>query len=188
MDGGGALMNQSIHGIDAVQWLAASAMGESEGNPVDQVFAYTAKRGHDPELIEVEDTAVAILHFTNGALGQILGATSMFPGSLKRIQIAGRNGTAEVLEDELVTWMFREPDKHDDVKRSEYGSETQTGGGAGDPMAIDHGHHRRNFAAFVESIEMDRPFILCGSEARKAVAIIEAIYESARTGQSVDVN
>lgn len=188
MDGGGALMNQSIHGIDAVQWLAASAMGESEGNPVDQVFAYTAKRGHDPELIEVEDTAVAVLRFTNGALGQILGATSMFPGSLKRIQIAGRNGTAEVLEDELVTWMFREPDKHDNVTRSEYGAETQTGGGAGDPMAIDHGHHRRNIAAFVESIEMGRPFILCGSEARKAVAIIEAIYESARTGQSVDVN
>src|SRR5690606_4043424 len=76
-------------------------------NPVAQVFAFTAKRGHDAGLIEVEDTAVAVRRFRDGSLGQLLGATSMYPGSLKRIQIAGRDGTAELLEDELITWQFR---------------------------------------------------------------------------------
>src|SRR5690606_11438086 len=102
-DGGGAMMNQSIHGVDLVQWLADAAekgqgpgaMGQGDGpsdvNPVEEVFAYTAKRGHPPDMIEVEDTAVAVLRFRNGALGQLLGATSMYPGSLKRIQLGGRD-------------------------------------------------------------------------------------------------
>ena len=184
LDGGGALMNQSIHGVDAVQWIASASDRDlpSDQNPVDEVFAYTAKRGHDADLIEVEDTAVCILRFRNGALGQILGATSMFPGSLKRIQIAGREGTAEVLEDELVTWQFSDEKDDDNAIRERFGAKTQTGGGAADPMAIDYSHHTRNIEAFLDAIDNNKPFMLSGREARKAIAIIEAMYESARTG------
>jgi predicted dehydrogenase len=99
LDGGGALMNQSIHGIDAVQWLAGAANNVEDGtNPVEEVFAYTSTSAHEGDIIEVEDTAVAVLKYRDGTLGQILGATSMYPGSLKRIQLAGRGGTAEILE------------------------------------------------------------------------------------------
>lgn len=50
-------MNQSIHGIDAIQWLAGAASdSESRVNPVEEGFAYTAKRAHNP--IEVEDAAL----------------------------------------------------------------------------------------------------------------------------------
>ncbi|MDX1683476.1 MAG: Gfo/Idh/MocA family oxidoreductase, partial [Phycisphaeraceae bacterium] len=173
LDGGGAMMNQSIHGVDMVQWLASAAMGPDHDpvdNPVTEVFAYTAQRGHSPDLIEVEDTAVAVLRFANGALGQLLGATSMYPGSLKRLQIGGRNGTAEILEDELTAFDFRESRDEDEEIRQQFGAETETGGGAADPMAIDYSHHTRNIEAFLkaldgESLEVD------AAEARKAVAI-----------------
>ena len=189
LDGGGAMMNQSIHGVDAVQWIAGAAIDDlPEGsNPVEQVFAFSAKRGHEPGSIEVEDTAVAALRFRNGALGQILAATSMFPGSLRRLQIAGRNGTAEVLEDQLLTWQFRSAADGDEAIRQRFAAETTSGGGAADPMAIDYTGHTRNIDAFINWLDHDEPFILDGAEARKAVAIIEAAYESAETGRVAEV-
>ena len=189
LDGGGALMNQSIHGVDAINWIAAAASPELDPaeNPVEQVFAFTAKRGHDPKLIEVEDTAVAVLRFKNGALGQILGSTSMYPGSLKRFQVAGRDGTAEILEDELVTWQFREEKPEDKGIREKFAAKTSTGGGAADPMAIGYDNHTRNIADFLKAIEAGKTPTIDGAEAKKAIAIIEAIYESARSGKAVDV-
>jgi predicted dehydrogenase len=185
LDGGGALMNQSIHGIDAVQWLAA-ATHEGDGNPVEEVFAYTDTLAHGEDIVEVEDTAVAVLRYRNGALGQLLGATSMYPGSLKRLQLAGRGGTAEVLEDELVTWQFREERDGDRDIRERFG-ETESGGGAADPMDIDYANHTRNVRAFLDARESGDEFLLDAAEASKAVAVVEAIYESAERGEPVSV-
>jgi predicted dehydrogenase len=163
------------------------AHGPYPANPVAEVFAFTAKRSHAPEALEVEDTAVAVLRFRSGALGQLLGATSMYPGSLKRIQIAGRDGTAELLEDELVTWQFRTPHADDDAVRRRFGVKTKTGGGASDPMAIDYANHTRNIAAFLDTLAGKADSSVTGPEARKAVAIIEAIYQSAATGKAIAV-
>ncbi|WP_276257131.1 Gfo/Idh/MocA family protein [Halomontanus rarus] len=186
LDGGGALMNQSIHGIDVVQWLAGATMDlEPDENPVEEVFAYTARRAHDDDILEVEDTAVAVLRYRDGSLGQLLGATSMYPGSLRRIQLAGRDGTAEVLEDELVTWSFRDERDEDEEIRARFSAESETSGGAADPMDIDYADHRRIIETFLESVSSDEPYPLDATEARKAVAIIEAIYESAETGGPV---
>ena len=185
LDGGGAMMNQSIHSIDAVQWLAGATQGvKSDVNPVSEVFAYTARRAHGDEIMEVEDTAVAVLRFRDGALGQLLGATSMYPGTLKRIQLAGRDGTAEVLEDELVTWQFRDERDDDEATRRRF-TETTSGGGSADPMSIDYAHHRANIEAFLDALDDDAEFMLDGDESRKAVAIIEALYESAARGEPV---
>jgi predicted dehydrogenase len=187
LDGGGALMNQSIHGVDAIQWLAAAAAGiDREHNPVAEVSAYTDTLAHDPDDVEVEDTAVVALRYRSGALGQLLGTTSMYPGSLKRLQVAGRDGTATVEEDELVTWQFREEREDDAATREEF-TTTETGGGASDPMDIDVSNHARNIEAFLAAREGDGEFLLDAREARKAVAIIEAVYESADTGGPVSL-
>ena len=45
--------------------------------------------------------------------------------------------------------------------------------------------HRRQLADFVEAIRTGRAPLVDGREGRKAVAIIEGIYESARTGRTV---
>jgi predicted dehydrogenase len=185
LDGGGALMNQSIHGVDAVVWIAGAA---SPGlspveNPVESVAAFTAVRAHDPERLEVEDTCVALLRLKNGGLGQILAATSLFPGQLRRIQVGGRDGTAEILEEQLVTWRFRDETPEDETVRQRFSGASRTSGGAADPMAIDYSNHTRNFADFVDALREDRQPPLDGLEGRKAVAVVEACYRSARTGR-----
>lgn len=139
---------------------------------------------HEGDHIEVEDTAVAVLRFHDRMLGQLLGATSMYPGSLKRIQLAGRDGTVENLEDELVTWQFREKREADAEIRVTF-NQTTSGGGAADPMSIDYTYHRRNIEAYLDALTNDEPFMLDGPEARKAIEIIEAIYESAARGEPV---
>jgi UDP-N-acetyl-2-amino-2-deoxyglucuronate dehydrogenase len=188
LDGGGALMNQSIHGIDATQWLAGAAMDlDRETNPVAEVTAYTARRAHADDIMEVEDTAVAALRYRDGTLGQVLGSTAMYPGSLRRIQLGGRDGTVEIEEDRLTTWEFRDSDPADDQIRSTFGEESDATGGAADPMAIEYEHHRQNLAAFLEARDGESEYPLDGVEARKAVAIVEAIYESADRGEPVAI-
>ena len=75
LDGGGALMNQSIHAIDFLQYV----MG-----PVESIQAFTDTLAH--KRIDVEDVAVAALRFKNGALGVVEGTTAVYPGSLKKFE------------------------------------------------------------------------------------------------------
>jgi predicted dehydrogenase len=189
LDGGGALMNQSIHGVDALQWIVGATMPDLAAgeNPVESVVALTAVRSHDPARLEVEDTCVAILRFRNGALGQLLAATSLFPGQMRRFLFGGRAGTAEILEEQIVAWQFREPAAEDDAIRTRHGAASGTSGGAADPMAINYACHTRNFEEFLAAIRAGRRPPLDGLEGRKAVAIIEACYKSARTGRPAKV-
>ncbi len=173
-DGGGALMNQSIHAIDLLQWF----MG-----PIVSVQALTDTLTH--ERIEVEDTAVAALRFANGALGVIEGATSVYPGFLKRIEISGNDGTIILEEEDLKVWEFRNEKPIDREIRNTYQSTTATGGGAADPSAIGFHGHQKQFEEFCESLAQNRPLLVDGAEARKSVEIILAIYRSAETGSLV---
>ena len=190
LDGGGALINQSIHGVDALQWIAAAAMSglAPAENPVESVFALSAVRSHDAAQLEVEDSCVAVLRFRSGALGQILAATSMFPGQMRRILVGGRDGTAEIVEEQLVDWRFRTTSPMDDGIRSRFGEASATSGGASDPMAINYACHTRNFAAFVASLRAGTRPVLDGQEGRKAVAIVAACYKSARIGRQVFID
>ena len=187
LDGGGALMNQSIHAIDALAWLVRTGLGLDAGvNPVAEVYAHTDVRGHAPEHVEVEDTAVATLRYRDGTLGTLLGATSLYPGTRRRLRIAGRQGTAEVHGDELVCWRLREERPQDDTLRARFGDAGDEGG-ASDPMAIDYEKHRRNIEAFLRWVDHDAPFALDAAEARTAVEIIEAVYASAEDGRPVRI-
>ena len=174
LDGGGALMNQSIHAIDLLQWLAG---------PVKSVSAVTGILAH--ERIEVEDTAVAALEFGSGALGTIEGTTSAWPGFLKRIEISGDRGTIMLEEDNIVTWKFAEERPEDDSIRARLSGKDLVGGGAADPRAIRFEKHQYNFEAFVEALRDGRRPQLDAREGRKAVEIILAVYAAARKGKKV---
>lgn len=175
-DGGGALMNQSIHAIDLLQWF----MG-----PVSAVHASTGIRAH--KRIEVEDTAAAVLQFENGSLGVIEGATSVYPGFFKRIEISGSAGSVVLEEEDLKLWQFEEEQSRDEEIRATFVSKTQTGGGAADPSAIGFHGHLAQFEDLCSAIEEQRVPFVDGREARKAVEIILAIYESARSGRRVEL-
>ena len=187
LDGGGALMNQAIHTVDLLQWFAGATMpnlGAGE-NPVEQVFALTAQRGHDPKLIEIEDTAVVSLKFRDGAVGQLLAATSMYPGMQRRMHIGGRDGSVEIFEEQLVTYQFRDERPEDQALRARLAAPTSHAAGASDPLAMSGENHRRNMEDFFSALADDRAPELDGIEGAKAVAIIDAAYESARCGRPV---
>lgn len=174
LDGGGALMNQSIHMIDLLQYL----MG-----PVESLNAYVTTLGH-PQ-IEVEDTAVAILKFKNKSLGMIYGSTASYPGQSRRLEITGTKGTVVMEENNFNVWKFADSTSEDKQIIEKYSAVGESGYGASDPTAIPFEPHARNIASFIESIEEDKPFAVDGEEARKSVEIILAIYQSARENKEV---
>ncbi|MBN2376986.1 MAG: Gfo/Idh/MocA family oxidoreductase [Sedimentisphaerales bacterium] len=168
LDGGGALMNQSIHMID----MLCDLMG-----PVESVQGFTARLGH--ENMEAEDTAVAVLRFADGALGSVYGTTASYPGQYKRFELTGTKGTAVVVEEGFAMWQFAQERAEDEQIRKRFG-QVGGGGGVADPAAISYVNHTRNFQAFLAALEEGREFELNGAEARKAVELILAIYEAAR--------
>lgn len=174
LDGGGALMNQSIHAIDLLQWL----MG-----PVVSVKAYTNTLGH--ERIEVEDVGVAVLKFKNGALGVIEGSTAIYPGYLKKIEISGTEGSIVLEESDIKSWNFKEEFVDDKFILEKFTSKTDSGGGASDPSAISFKPHQWQFEDFIQSLNSGKKSAVEGDEGRKAVEIILAIYKSAETNCEV---
>jgi predicted dehydrogenase len=171
-DGGGALINQAIHGVDLLQWFA--------GMPVE-VFAWTTQRVH---RIESEDTCVAALKFGSGAFGSIEASTALWPGFSRRIEICGENGSAVMEDDDITSWEFRSPLPGDEQLRATTESGTM-GSGAAAPMAIKNEGHVRQIQDFIDGIRDRRPFFIEGREARKSVALVRAIYESASSGKPV---
>lgn len=171
LDGGGALMNQSIHTIDALLYLAG---------PVRSVHASTACLAH--ENIEVEDAAVAILEFENGARGVIEGSTCAWStaGHPARVQLAGTAGSVFLADEAFEIWDFKDPLPEDDEVRRTMMQGAQAGLGANDPKAINFYQHQRNFEEVVKAIREGREPTTSSVEARKSVELIEAIYESAR--------
>ena len=176
LDGGGALMNQSIHMIDMLCYLMP---------PVESVQAFTATLGH-PQ-IETEDTAVAVLRFSTGALGTIYGTTASYPGRFRQFEITGTKGTVVYLEDSFTTWQFADEKPQDEQIRKRFG-QIQGPGGVADPAAISYENHTRNFKAFIDALESGGEFRISGAEARKAVELILAIYKSAREQRVVKLH
>jgi len=175
LDGGGALMNQSIHSIDLLQWMAG---------PVESVSAFADCLAH--QGMQTEDTAVAVLRFRSGALGVIEGATSASPGHGAQIQISGSAGSAFLKADKLTFWQFTKPRRHDRGLMTRYGEKLQAGpGSAADPRAISFKNHQYQFEDFIRALRTGKKLMVDGREARKAVEIILAIYKSAQTGRIV---
>lgn len=183
LDGGGALMNQSIHAVDMILWLAAATMPELNGaNPVAAVSAFASVQGHADGLLEVEDTCLVNLQMRDGRVAQILASTAMYPGSLRRFLIGGENGTIETQEDQLLQWTFRDECPEDAETRKRFGVDTSHGGGAGDPFAMDYAKHRENIAAFLTALDQGKSPAVGGHQARQAVDVILAAYASAEQG------
>jgi predicted dehydrogenase len=171
-DGGGALMNQGIHSVDLLQWY----MGR-----VDSVRAVAANIRH--KNIEVEDTIVATLRFENGALGTIECSTAVFPGTLKRIEIMGTEGTAILEESDLIKWEFANENAGD--KNIQLAKTNISHGGVSDPGDISFVGHQKQIEDMIHAIETGSNPLVDGHEGRKSVEIVGAIYESARTGQEI---
>ena len=164
-------MNQSIHTVDSLLYLAG---------PVKSVQASTACLAH--ERIEVEDIVVAIVEFESGARGVIECSTCTWSkdGHPARVQLSGTEGSVFLADEAFEIWDFMEEKPEDAEIRSTLMKGQEAGLGANDPSAINFYQHQRNFEEVVNAIAEGREPTTSASEARKPVALITAIYESAQ--------
>lgn len=172
LDGGGALINQGVHTVDLLLWLM--------GN-VARVNAKAITALHD---IEVEDTVVATLQFANGAIGSLEAATSAYPGYPRRIEFTGSEGTIIIEDNQIVAADLRNAGE-DMVRAQGPPKGASTNVRATSPVVSDVSGHKRILEDFLRAIETDGKPACDGYEGRRSVELVQAIYESSRTGESV---
>jgi UDP-N-acetyl-2-amino-2-deoxyglucuronate dehydrogenase len=201
LDGGGALMNQGVHTLDLLLHFL--------GRPLS-VFAYTDRLAHTG--IEVEDVLAAVLRFESGALATLHATTAAFPGSGVRVQIHGSRGTAVLNDDQLESASFAEVSEDADpagvasVPKSEPaeavppGSSSASGPASsavlpgaepfGTPKPVDNFvvGHLRQYEDIAEAIATGRPPGVGVEDGFLALSVVEAIYESAKSGQPVPID
>jgi UDP-N-acetyl-2-amino-2-deoxyglucuronate dehydrogenase len=170
MDGGGALINQAIHTVDLLLWLLGDVV---------RVQARIATAFH---AIEAEDTAIAILEFASGALGTLQATTAAFPGYPRRLEITGTEGTVILEQDRILTADLRNAPPGISAGKPDNNQS------ASSAAVTDFRGHQALFEDFLQAIERDTAPICDGREGRRSMALVEAIYRSARNrGDSVDI-
>ena len=168
---GGALMNQSIHHIDALQWFLG---------PVQSVNAYTATLAH---RMEAEDVGVAVIRFASGALATVEGSTLTWPQNLEgSVAIFGEHGSVKVGGTALNRIELWKVDGQLEQEAELLTSQRV------DPPSVYGYSHREVVRDFAEAVQTGRDSDTPGPEARKSLALVLAIYEAARTGREVTLD
>lgn len=155
---GGALLNQGVHGIDMLQYIAG---------PVKDVHGITRTLFHQ---IEAEDTAVAALEFENGALGTLEATTAAFPGHDREIQIHCSRGYMNIRENCLERLVI----DGEEQDCAEY----QNTGMSGDPAGLAFEDHAEQIGMFVRALQGEAVELVDETEGKKAVEIIARIYRA----------
>jgi UDP-N-acetyl-2-amino-2-deoxyglucuronate dehydrogenase len=169
-EGGGALINQAIHQLDLLLWLAG---------PVREVSGqWQIGAAH---RIEAEDIVNALIRYQSGATGVIQAATAFHPGYPERLEIHGTRGTAIVTGDRLTTW-----DVIDDFGDAPPLASAQASG-ASNPMAISLAPFERQFLDFGEAIRAHRRPAIAGEDGYRALEMVCATYRSCREGRPVSL-
>lgn len=179
MEGGGVLVNQAPHQLDLLLWY----MGE-----IDEVYGLWKNLNHP--YIEVEDTAVAIVKFKNGGIGNIIVSNSQKPGIYGKVHVHGENGSSvgvqtdggamfvagmsNVLEPPvndlwtvpgeeklLAKWIRKDTELFKSI----------------DPTVF---YMERQIEDFLEALETDRNPMVTGEDGRRTVELFTAIYRSTR--------
>jgi len=161
LDGGGALINQGVHTVDLLLWLLGDVV---------KVQARTAAMLHQ---IETEDTALALLEFSSGALGQLQATTAAYPGYPRRVEITGSEGTIILEQDRIVAINLRTP--YQGPISSEMADQNPS---TSSPVVSDIRGHQSAIEDFILAIEKGTAPMCDGREGRKSLALVEVIYKA----------
>ena len=183
-EGGGVLVNQSPHQLDLLLWY----MGD-----IDEVYGVWQNLNHP--YIEVDDTALAIVKFKNGGLGNIIVSNSQKPGIFGKVHVHGENGASvgvqtdggalfiaglSSITDPPVNDLWTVPGE--ETMLAQFIAEDTVFFNTIDATVYYFG---LQIADFRDAILDNRPPLVTGEDGRKVVALFHAIYESTRTGLPV---
>jgi predicted dehydrogenase len=162
---GGALMNQGIHMVDLVRWLAG---------PIVLVAGQAATVA---KKMEAEDTATAAVVFASGALGSLVATTCAYPGVPHELRIHGERGYIHLRGEDLADWEVP------GVPRPEPAQESA--GPAAATWGTTFVGHARQYRDVTSAIAAHTPPAISGVDGRETLAVVLAVYESATTGHAV---
>jgi predicted dehydrogenase len=180
-EGGGVLVNQSPHQLDLLLWY----MGD-----IDEVYGVWRNLNHP--YIEVDDTALAIVKFKNGGLGNIIVSNSQKPGIFGKVHVHGENGASVGVQTDggalFIAGMSSITDPPVNDLWTVPGEENQLTQFVAEDTAFFNTidatvyYFGVQIADFRDAIRENRPPLVTGEDGRKVVALFQAIYESTRTG------
>ena len=170
-DGGGCLMNQGVHYVDMIQWIMGG---------VKSVQARTRTVMHK---IEVEDQAIAMVEYNNGAMGVIQATTCAYPGMSERIEVHGTKGSVVIESDRAKIWVTKEVADHEPfgpsvVLGQDHHLEPD------ETTASWNKPHLMQIQDFTNAVRENRDPFITGRAALEPLKVILAIYESSHRGGS----
>ncbi|NLL48392.1 MAG: Gfo/Idh/MocA family oxidoreductase [Firmicutes bacterium] len=178
-EGGGVLVNQAPHQLDLLQWYLG---------PIDELFGYWDNLNHP--YIEVDDTALAVIRFKSGALGNIVVSNSQNPALYGKVHVHGENGASLGVQTDggqmFIAGMsaITEPPVNDlwtipgeEHLLEKWKQEDTALFETVDPTVY---FHARQIEDFLGAILQGRKPLIDGEEGRRTVEIFTAIYRSTR--------
>lgn len=171
MDGGGSLMNQAVHTVDLMQWLMNS--------DVESVTSQMAIFNHK---IDTEDFTASLVKFKSGAVATFISTTCAYPGICTGIKVYGTNGSMEADQDQLLTWKFKDAPEEEEKEMLEKYVGNAAAAALDPTLCLGHNYVVEDM---ISAVLEDRDPSILPMEAIKSVRIVNAVYESARTGKTV---
>jgi predicted dehydrogenase len=166
-EGGGVLINQSIHTLDLMQWFGGAIDG-IEGNVATRTLKH---------IIEVEDTADATLYYKNSAIGIFYATNSFTTDAAIEVEIHCEKGTLRINEGTLV----RSIDGHKEIIATDEDSKSAYKSYWG----LSHKKLIEDFYKAIE--ENDRSRYISVGEASKALKLIQGIYKASNNKEYVNL-
>ena len=173
-EGGGVLLNQCLHQLDALQWLV--------GMPSKVRSFAQCGRFHD---IEVEDNVTAYLEYPNGATGVFISSTGEAPGS-NRFEIAGTRGRV-ILENDQIKFTRNESCMLEHSKNSPIGFSKPEVWEVDIPFGNAELPHAILMRNFVEAIRNKTPLIAPGVEGIHSVELANVLLYSSLVDQTINL-
>lgn len=173
-EGGGVLLNQCLHQLDAMQWIT--------GMP-SQVRSHVGiGKWHD---IEVEDDVTCYMEFANGASGAFITSSGETPGS-NRFEIAGTKGRL-ILENDTLTLTRNEVPSDEWCKTSKIGFQKPETTVEEIPIPGADAAHATLMTNFVNAILDGEALIAPGVEGLGSVELANVMVYSGLLNESVDL-
>lgn len=173
-EGGGVLLNQSLHQLDLLQWLCG---------PPRRVRGFCQLGRYHP--IEVEDNVTAYLEWDDGATGVFLSSTGETPGT-NRLEITGTRGKL-VLENDRLEHTQLAADMTEFSRTAPQGFLKPEATIMEIPFANAAAPHTALIQNFVDAIRTGTALIAPGAEGLASVELANAILYSSLQGQTIEL-
>ena len=167
-EGGSLLINQAIHTLDLMQWLAGGVTR----------LKGVVDSGELADITEGEDSAMATLHFANGARGLFYASNCHTTDSPLLLEVHCERGTLRLNDNAL--WRVTPGERSRLENDASPDGSAKSYWGLGHQQAIRHFYHAVNNPGSTDYTDI--------REAGKSLILVEAIYRSSQLRQWININ